>query len=142
MHSDCCAPHAPIDHVMRPRRRPKSRPARQTDVASKTSLKDRLLIFAYIGGPIAVVLLCVHLVTTREQSFSIDSAVARWKHEYQLSDEQANRLKKMEFEFHGGGDPFLRPAHSLEETRTHHQKMADVVRPELRERFLHDLTKK
>ena len=41
----------------------------------------------------------------------------------------------MEQEFHGSGDPFLRPSHTQEETREHHRSIAGVMNPEDGERF-------
>ena len=97
--------------------------------------RDKLQIWGWIVGVFLVFGVGFHLITTRNQATSLDNLVQRWRTDYHLNDEQARRIRAMEEEFHGNGDPFFRPAHTREETREHHRAMADVINPEDGERF-------
>ena len=121
-----------MHHPEKPRKRKKGR---ALEPPRPTSLKDRLTIWAWIVGVLLVFGLGFHFLTTRHQQASLDAEVQRWRSDYHLNEGQARRIRAMEVEFHGNGNPFFRPAHTQGETREHHRAMAGVMNPEDGERF-------
>lgn len=99
------------------------------------TLKDHLQLWGTVGGIFAVAALGFHFSATHQQQVAFDELIAKWRVSYHLTDDQARRLRAMEADFHGNGNPFFRPAHTLEETRAHHRQMADVMATEDGERF-------
>ena len=96
---------------------------------------DKLKLWALFLGLAAVLFLVFHFATTAQQRSSLDGVVARWRHDYHLSEEQARRIRAIEEDFHGSGNPFFRPAHNAAETTEHHREMAAIMNPEDGARF-------
>ncbi len=99
------------------------------------ALRDKLQIGAWIIGMFLILGGWFHIFATRQQTSSLDRMITRWRIDYHLSDEQARRIRAIEEQFHGNGNPFLRPAHTLEETREHHRAVAAKMNPEDGARF-------
>lgn len=109
-------------------------PANGLDFSSKLFL---------IGVPAAgflIIALLLHFVSSSRQWHSVTKTIDRWKPIYHLSEKQADTIRDIELEFHGSGSAFSsRPRRSKEETRSHHEKISNVMNPEFRERFLADM---
>ena len=99
------------------------------------SLKDKVQIWAWIGGFLLIFAVIFHFDTTHRQKTRLDELLQRWRVNYHLNQDQAQRIRGMEEEFHGSGDPFLEPRHTREETRAHHLRMAGVMNPDDGEHF-------
>ena len=104
------------------------------------SLAEKLRIWAWIIGVFLILAGSFHYLTARNQAASLDSLVERWKTDFHLTEDQARRLRRMEEEFHGDGDPFLRPGHNPAETSAHHAAMAEQISAEERQRFLRSVS--
>jgi len=85
---------------------------------------------------LAIIVLALHVFGALQQARNLDHLIHRWRAEYHLTEEQARLIRAMEEDFHGRGDPFLQPAHSMDETREHHRRIAKIMNPEDGERFL------
>lgn len=55
--------------------------------------------------------------------------------EYHLDEDQIARIREMEWEFHGSGNPFTSPTHTAEEIRQHKLAISAVMSPEDAARF-------
>jgi hypothetical protein len=54
---------------------------------------------------------------------------ARWKQAKHLNDDQVDRLRQMELEFHGTANPFsFGRCHTHEESEVHHVQVAALLR--------------
>lgn len=93
-------------------------------------------MWAWIIGMFGLVAAFFHVFETVEQNARTERTLERWRRDYHLTDEQCQRIRKMERDFHGGGDPFVAPSRSTEETDTHHRAIAAMMSPEDTTRFL------
>lgn len=94
----------------------------------------------WIGGPIVLVVLLVLFLDRSSWLRTLDHQLARWRIQYQLDDATVEKLRRLELEFHGSGNPFTTPIRrSGGETEKHHEAMADLIAPWHREKFLRDL---
>jgi hypothetical protein len=118
-----------------PPKRKKRKKGREPESPAPMSLKDKLQIWAWLAGCGIVLLLYLHFVSTRQQRIGIDEQIDRWRRDFHLTEVQAQRIRDIEFQFHGSGNPLTRPAHTRDETREHHRAMAAVMNPEDGERF-------
>jgi hypothetical protein len=100
------------------------------------SLRDKPQIWAWIVAIFAIVLGCGHYYATTQTARHLDQTINRWRTDFHLSPEQAERVRAIERKFHGSGNPFLTPAHTAEEVRVHHQEVAAAMNPADGERFL------
>jgi hypothetical protein len=99
------------------------------------ALKEKLQIWAGIGGIFLILASGFHFFTTRQLRSGLDALVQRWRSDYHLNEEQARRIRAIEERFHGSGDPFTRSAHTAAENREHHRRMALEMNPEDGARF-------
>ncbi|MEQ1862208.1 MAG: hypothetical protein ABMA13_20010 [Chthoniobacteraceae bacterium] len=100
------------------------------------SRRDRWGLFAWVFGALVLILGWFHIYTTTRAARHLDRVINRWSAEFHLNSEQASRVRAIERNFHGSGNPFLLRSHSPEEMRAHHQEVADTMNPDDRERFL------
>jgi hypothetical protein len=98
---------------------------------TKMMLRDKALL---IGVPIlllAVPALILHFSSIHQQTSSISKTVQKWKSTYHINDEQAERIKQIELDFHGNGSPFsIKPTRSKEEKHRHHEEISRLMSPE------------
>lgn len=74
-----------------------------------------------------------------QQRKALDKQLAQWKPLYHLTDEQAERIRQIELDFHGNGNPFTsRVSGTPEEDEAHHLEISRVMKPKDAERFLRD----
>lgn len=87
-----------------------------------------------IGVPIlllAVPALVLHFSSISQQTASISKTVQKWKTTYHINDEQAERIKQIELDFHGNGSPFsIKPTRSKDEKHRHHEDISRLMSPE------------
>ncbi|WP_395730757.1 hypothetical protein [Prosthecobacter sp.] len=93
--------------------------------------RDKVML---IGIPIlllAVPALVLHFSSISQQTASIAKTVEGWKTTYHISDEQAERIKQIELDFHGNGSPFsIKPTRSKDEKHRHHEDISRLMSPE------------
>ena len=87
-----------------------------------------------IGVPIlllAIPALVLHFSSIHQQTTSISKTVQKWKTTYHINDEQAERIKQIELDFHGNGSPFsIKPTRSKDEKHRHHEDISRLMSPE------------
>ena len=98
-----------------------------------------------IGVPIlllAIPALVLHFSSIHQQTTSISKTVTKWKTTYHINDEQAERIKQIELDFHGNGSPFsIKPARTREEKHRHHEEISRLMSPEDGARFMEAMEK-
>ncbi len=108
-----------------------SRKQKAVPVPTKLTLRDKAML---IGVPIlllAVPALVLHFSSIHQQTSSISRTVQKWKSTYHINDEQAERIKQIELDFHGNGSPFsIKPTRSKEEKHRHHEEISRLMSPE------------
>jgi hypothetical protein len=97
---------------------------------------DKLKIAAFLAAAPLVFFGWIHLQGTRSQATVFDRRIEKWRTDYHLNQEQARRLRLIEAEFHGSGNPLVRPAHTMEQLHEHHRALASAMNPEDGARFL------
>ena len=114
--------------------------ARKKKAAAKPaalSLRDKAVL---IGVPIlllAVPALVLHFSSISQQTASIAKTVEGWKTTYHINDEQAERIKQIELDFHGNGSPFtIKPSRTGEDKHRHHEEISRLMSPEDGARFM------
>ena len=106
------------------------RKGRGKSEAAVFTRSDKLKLAAWSAAAVIVFFGFIHLVGTRTQAAALDRRIERWKIEYHVDNEQAFRLRAIENEFHGSGNPFTLPAHTMDEVHEHHRALASVMNPE------------
>jgi len=101
------------------------------------ALRDKAML---IGAPIlllAIPALVLHFSSIHQRTTSISKTVVKWKTTYHINDEQAERIKQIELDFHGSGSPFsIKPAHTRDEKHRHHEEISRLMSPEDGARFM------
>jgi hypothetical protein len=100
------------------------------------TLKEKLQIWAWIVALLAVALTFGIGAMKSETARHLDQTINRWRTDFHLTPEQAERVRSIERNFHGTGNPFTLPSHTAEEVRAHHREIASVMNPSDGERFL------
>ena len=93
------------------------------------------IIFGIVGGFLAI------RISSDKAAFakSLDRTVDEWRETYHLTEEQARRIREIEFTYHGTGNSLTRPAHAREETAGHHAEIASAMNAEDGARFLKNM---
>lgn len=103
---------------------------------------DKLKAFGYPAVAFGVVIWLFIIGCVQQQSAHVDERLARWKKKYHLSDEQVVRLREIERNFHGSGNPFTSiGSPSPEEVAEHHRGMSKLMSPDDGRHFLEDMSK-
>ena len=116
--------------------KPKKPKKGQPNAQTQTSRRDKWVIAAWIAGMLAIVLTIGLGSMMSKTAQHLDDTIDRWRTDYHLSPEQAERVRAMERKFHGTGNPFTLPAHTPEEATVHHREVAAAMNPADGERFL------
>jgi hypothetical protein len=122
--------------VQRPQQSKKSKKGRKAERPVPMTLKDNVQIWAWIVGILAVVVTFGIGAMKSNTAQHLDQTINRWRAEFHLTPEQAERMRAIERNFHGTGNPFTLPSHTAEEVRAHHWEIASVMNPSDGERFL------
>jgi hypothetical protein len=124
---------------IKPQSRKKS-PAPAPPTPGAKRVRDRLIIAAWLVLPMAGIVAILILAMKAQWNRSIDDRLNKWQQSYDLSAETVTRLRRIELEFHGSGNPFTSPIpHSKAEEDAHHEQIASLMAPEEAERFLRDM---
>jgi hypothetical protein len=114
-----------------------SRKKKDAPAPTKLKLRDKAML---IGVPIlllAIPAFVLHFSSIHQQTTSISKTVTKWKTTYHITDEQAERIKQIELDFHGSGSPFsIKPAHTRDEKHRHHEEISRLMSPEDGARFM------
>lgn len=116
--------------------RQKRRKRAEKDTETTLSRADKLKIAAIIAGMLATLVIGGAFLSQVHNANALEIQLERWRRDYQLNDEQVTRIRHIELEFHGTGNVFTRPSHTLQETREHQRAIAEVMSPESAQRFL------
>lgn len=74
------------------------------------------------------ILWAVVAVGKKEQKFGITTQVEKWRTQFHLNEAQVTRLKEIEFEYHGDGNPFGNfRTHSKEEIVAHRAQIRQLL---------------
>ncbi len=83
---------------------------------------------------IATVVACVvgfavfeHFYWTWKAAASLERRLAGWKRSHHLTDKRVDLVRKIEREYHGSGNPFTPPAHTIEEERAHSEALRKAM---------------
>ena len=108
-----------------------SRKKKAATAPTSLASRDKVML---IGVPIlllAVPALVLHFSSISQQTASIAKTVEGWKTTYHINDEQAERIKQIELDFHGNGSPFsIKPTRSKDEKHRHHEDISRLMSPE------------
>ncbi|MGE0414962.1 MAG: hypothetical protein AB7Q64_23360 [Verrucomicrobiales bacterium] len=105
-----------------------------------SSWKDHFLIAAWITVPLAATIAFVFFLFTSKWNSSITLRLDQWRQAYQLDDATVDRLRVIEVNFHGNGNPFTGPIpHTKEEVAVHLQEMASLMGEPQGDEFLNDM---
>ena len=119
-----------------------SRKKKDAPAPTKLKLRDKAML---IGVPIlllAIPAFVLHFSSIHQQTTSISKTVTKWKTTYHITDEQAERIKQIELDFHGSGSPFsIKPAHTRDEKHRHHEEISRLRSPEDGARFMKSMEK-
>jgi len=111
-----------------------SKLSRKTKIApapTKLTLRDKGIIFGFLILILVLPAVFLHIHSINQQTASVSKTVAKWKTTYHISDEQAERIKQIELDFHGSGSPFsIKPARTRDEKHRHHKEISRLMSPE------------
>ena len=91
-------------------------------------LKDKLQLAGLIFGMLAATFVFEHYYWTHKAAAALETRLSQWQRLHNLTDDQVNRLRAIEREYHGSGNPLLTPAHSLADEHGHSQLLRDVMK--------------
>ena len=107
-------------------RKPKAAPA-----PTKLSLRDKSIVFGILFMLLVFPAIFLHIHSINQQTASISITVQKWKSTYHINDEQAERIKQIELDFHGNGSPFsIKPTRSKDAKHRHHEDISRLMSPE------------
>lgn len=122
--------------------RPSKRPhknARAT-VPPRSPWREHLVVAGWVAVFMAVLALFCTVAGIINQRIALNRTTAKWKSLYHLTDTQAARIREIELEFHGNGNPFTsRDSGTPEENDAHHLEISRVMNPEDGARFARDM---
>ncbi len=83
---------------------------------------------------IVIVVVCIvgfvvveHFYWTGRAATALERRLEGWRARHHLTDEQVERVRRLEKEFHGSGNPFNPPAHTIEEERAHSEALREAM---------------
>jgi hypothetical protein len=108
-----------------------SRKKKDAPAATKLTLRDKAIVFGFLLLLLVLPAVFLHIHSINQQTASISRTVVKWKTTYHINDEQAERIKQIELDFHGNGSPFsIKPARSRDEKHRHHEEISRLMSPE------------
>ena len=119
-----------------------SRKKKAAPAPTKLTLRDKGIIFGFLLLILVFPAVFLHIHSINQQTASVSRTVAKWKTTYHINDEQAERIKQIELDFHGNGSPFnIKPARSRDEKHRHHEEISRLMSPEDGARFMKAMEK-
>ena len=108
-----------------------SRKQKAVPLPTKLTLRDKATVFGFLLLLFVFPAFFLHIHSINQQTASISKTVQKWKTTYHINDEQAERIKQIELDFHGNGSPFsIKAASSREEKHRHHEEISRLMSPE------------
>lgn len=90
--------------------------------------------------PLAAIVAFVFFLSKVKWNSSITLQLNKWQRAYRLDDATVDRLRVIEVNFHGNGNPFASPIpHTKEEVAVHLQEMAALMGKTQGDEFLNDM---
>lgn len=117
-------------------RTPRKKKSNSGGPTAKPDRRDDLVLGAIVGGICLLGILLFLLYVPFKARQALRERLESWRTEYHLSDEQIERIRQIEVEFHGSGSVFGRPIRSVEEARLHELAISGEMSPEQGSRFL------
>lgn len=119
-----------------------SRKKKAAPAPTKLSWRDKAIIFGFLLLLLVFPAVFLHIHSVNQQTASVTRTVTKWKTTYHINDEQAERIKQIELDFHGNGSPFsIKPAHTRDEKHRHHEEISRLMSPEDGARFMKAMEK-
>ena len=119
-----------------------SRIKKAAPAPTKLTLRDKAIVFGFLLLLLVVPAVFLHIHSINQQTASISKTVQKWKTAYHITDEQAERIKQIELDFHGNGSPFgIKPARSRDEKHRHHEEISRLMSPEDGAHFMKSMEK-
>jgi hypothetical protein len=104
--------------------------------ASAWSLRDKL----NVGAGVAVAILAFFspvILKMAGQRGKISQRLESWRTEFGLKEDQVRKLREIELEFHGSGNPFSTlPAHTTAQLSSHDKQVASAMGQEAGKRYI------
>ena len=120
------------------------RPNNKKDLApsAKFTLSEKAFFIGFILLLFGVPAFFIHRRAIHDQTASISKTVLKWKNTYHINDEQVERIKQIELQFHGNGSPLSsKPTRTREEKYRHHQEISSLMAPEDGAQFMKAMEK-
>lgn len=119
-----------------------SRKKKAAPTPTQLSWRDKAFIFGFLLLLLVFPVVFLHIHSVNQQTASISKTVTKWKTTYHINDEQAERIKQIELDFHGNGSPFnIKPTRAREEKHRHHEEISRLMSPEDGARFMKAMEK-
>lgn len=110
--------------------------------AAASPLRQRLILAACFAGFMVFLAAFVTVSGMITQRAALNRMLASWTVSYHLTPEQADRIREIELNFHGNGNPFTsRESGTPEENDAHHLEVSRVMSPEDGARFIKAMVK-
>lgn len=97
---------------------------------AKMPAKDKAVLWFQLSIAFIVAASVFHLATTFRHKLVLDQQMETWRVSYHLNNEQVERVRWEEEQFHGGGNPLLSPSHTLSDRTAHHREIASLMSAE------------
>ncbi|MBN8457351.1 MAG: hypothetical protein J0M04_05870 [Verrucomicrobia bacterium] len=103
---------------------------KNTPVPEPWTVKDRVKVF----GAFAAVLLFFFAIPASQSVMMerriVSERLSHWKFRFHLSESEVQRLREIEFDFHGSGFSFIEPKRSLQQVEDHKWELSRAMSPE------------
>ena len=111
-------------------KRPRQRRAKVGKNAGSGAIRrrDKLQIAALLIGTLTAIFVFEHYYWTHKAAASLETRLSQWQRRHHLTDDQVNRLRTIEREYHGSGNPLLTPAHNLADESAHSLQLREVMK--------------
>ena len=109
-------------------------------VPPNSNKKESWIVASCLVGFVLMLTFLSIMTGIFQQNAAVNNQVAKWKGQFHLTAEQASRIRELELEFHGNGNPFTSRDEGTEaETDAHHQRISRVMTPEDGQQFLKEV---
>lgn len=109
---------------------------------NQSSAREKWTVAACVAGFMLFLAAFVTVSGMITQRAALHRVLAAWTVTYHLTPEQADRIREIELNFHGNGNPFTsRESGTPEENDAHHLEVSRVMNPEDGARFLKAMIK-
>lgn len=108
-----------------------SRKKKAAPAPTKLSLWDKAIVFGFLFLFLILPAIFLHIHSINLQTASISRTVQKWKTTYHIDDEEIERIKQIELNYHGNGSPFsIKPARTRDDKHRHHEEISRLMSPE------------